>query len=272
MRQLFQTICIGCATLVSGCALLPQAATERVDERRVEYAMTTHDTIPVIFENGLGGSLKVWEKVLPEISKDTTTFVYNRPGYGDSEAVSTPRDGAHVVDELRSLLLSKGLKPPYALVGHSLGGLYMQYFARRYPDEVAALILVDSTHPSQMKGKGTRENWPFWYRWMFAIAASKVVKQEFDGIESTGEAVLALPSFTGKPVIILSASQQLNDKSEQAVEANKNRNDFVRLYPGARQIWVNSGHLIPREKPDSVISAIREVLASIPNKDATNVK
>jgi pimeloyl-ACP methyl ester carboxylesterase len=36
----------------------------------------------------------------------------------------------------------------------------MQLFARQYPGEVAALVLVDSTHPEQLKGAGDRAAWP----------------------------------------------------------------------------------------------------------------
>jgi pimeloyl-ACP methyl ester carboxylesterase len=208
--------------------------------------------VPIIFENGLGARFEWWKKVLPDISKDSTTFAYNRPGYGKSDVVSTPRDGNHVVDELRELLKSKGLKPPYVLVGHSLGGLYMQLFARRYPNEVSALVLVDSTHPAQLQDKGAPENWPAWFRLMYGATTSAVEKEELNAINSTGEAVLALPTFTDKPVIILSALQPMNEKS-----------DLVRLYPGAKQVWVDSGHDIPLDKPESVITAIREVMAKI---------
>lgn len=54
---------------------------------------------------------------------------------------------SEVVDELRGVLRQKGLRPPHALMGHSLGGLYMQLFARAYPDEVKALVLVDALYP-----------------------------------------------------------------------------------------------------------------------------
>lgn len=246
--------------LLTGCASLPNATTERISDRKVEFALTRHETIPVVFENGLGGRMEWWKKVLPEISKNTTTFTYNRPGYGKSDLASTPRDGTHVVDELRSLLQSKGLAPPYVLVGHSLGGLYMQLFARRYPNEVSALILVDSTHPEQLKGKGDPENWPSWFRLAYNLATSAVEKQELNAIDETGEAVLSLPPFTGKPVIVLSASQPLKDKSELADDANEKRKDLAALYPGAKQIWVDSGHGIPLEKPESIVSAVREVM------------
>jgi len=251
---------------VSGCVSLPNARTEQIDSRQVQYALVKRNTGTVVFENGLGGTLDWWAKVFPEISTDTTAFAYNRPGYGKSEPVSTPRDGAHVVDELRSLLQSKGLRPPYVLVGHSVGGLYVQLFARRYPEEVSALVLVDSTHPAQFTGKGSPENWPTWFRLVFGMWTSAMEKEEFDAINSTGESVLQLPAFTGKPVIVLSALRPLKEKSELADDANSKRQDIARLYPGAKQIWVDSGHGIPLEKPESVVAAIREVLSLIPEK------
>lgn len=255
------------ATLVSGCATLPNTTTEKIRDRNVELALTRHATIPIVFENGLGGRMEYWKKVIPTISSDTTTFVYHRPGYGRSDEVLTPRDGTHVVEELRSLLQSKGLKPPYLLVGHSLGGLYMQLFARRYPNEVSALILVDSTHPEQFKGNGSPEHWPVWFKVAFSLWTSKVEKDEMEYINQTGEAVLSLPSITEKPVFILSASQPMKNKSELADDANEKRKDLMRLYPGCKQVWVDSGHAIPLEKPESVVSAIREALILIePNK------
>jgi pimeloyl-ACP methyl ester carboxylesterase len=44
------------------------------------------------------------------------------------------------------LLLARAkLRPPFILVGHSLGGLYVQMFARLHPDEIAAVVLLDSS-------------------------------------------------------------------------------------------------------------------------------
>lgn len=248
------------ATLVSGCASLPGKTTATIDNRRVEYVLSRNGGATVVFENGLGGTLDGWAKVAPEVGKDAITFAYNRPGYGKSDAVDTPRDGQHVVDELRSLLLSQGLRPPYVLVGHSLGGLYMQLFARRYPDEVSALVLVDSTHPEQFKGAGARENWPAWARVIVGVAMSATAKAELNAIDATGEEVLRLPTFTGKPVMVLSALKPMSNKSALADDANAKRKEIARLYPGSTQRWIDSGHVIPLEKPEAVIAAIREVL------------
>lgn len=248
------------AIVVSGCASLPNVMTEQIDNRHAEYVLTRNGNGIVVFENGLGGTIDWWAKVFPEISKNTSAFAYNRPGYGKSDTVSTPRDGMHIVDELRSLLLSMGLNPPYVLVGHSVGGLYMQWFARRYPSEVSALVLVDSTHPAQLKGNGSPENWPTWFNLVFGLATSKVAKEELNAINATGESILGLPTFIGKPVIVLSALRPMKENSALADDANEKRKDIARLYPGAKQIWVDSGHGIPLENPESIISAIREVL------------
>ena len=138
-------------TLLSGCASLPNSAVDKVGDRNVEFAMTRHGTLPVIFENGLGGRMEWWKKVLPAISNDTTTFAYNRPGYGNSDLVATPRDGLHIVDELRALLRTKGLKPPYVLVGHSMGGFGSWSIAMNHPGIFAAIgPVAGGGNPAQM--------------------------------------------------------------------------------------------------------------------------
>lgn len=246
--------------LLSGCASLPNSTTEKINDRQVEYALTQHHTIPVVFENGLGGKIEWWRDVLPAISNDTTTFVYNRPGYGNSDPITTPRDGSHIVDELRLLLRSKNLEPPYILVGHSMGGLYMQLFARRYPDEVSALILVDSTHPKQLEGDGALEKQSFWVRGLIGVLVTGSAKEELNLLSQTGMQVLSLPTLKNKPVYVLSASQPMQETSRVADDANEKRKDLARLYPGSIQIWVDSGHGIPLEKPESIIATIREAL------------
>ena len=42
------------------------------------------------------------------------------------------------------MLQAAGIAPPYLLVGHSFGGLVVQYFAAEYPDEVVGAVLVDA--------------------------------------------------------------------------------------------------------------------------------
>ncbi len=71
---------------------------------------------------------------------------------------------------------------------------------------------------------------------------------------------MSLPFFTEKPVTVLSALRPMRETSAIADDANEKREDIAHLYPGAKQVWVDSGHGIPDEKPESVIKAILEVL------------
>lgn len=117
-------------------------------------------------------------------------YIRQRPGHGNSSEASTVRTGATIVEELRSLLRSKGLRPPYVLVGHSLGGLYMQLDARSHPDEVSALILVDSTHPNQFKGGGARENWPSLARVLLWVVSTNTSEAELGHVNETAEVII----------------------------------------------------------------------------------
>jgi len=255
---------------LAGCASVSGVTTAVIADKSVEHVVTGLGSPTVVFENGLGGRLEWWAQVLPVISKETQVFAYNRPGIGDSAEVSTPRDGETVIRELRTLLHAKGIAPPYVLVGHSLGGLYMQLYARRYPNEVAGLVLVDSTHPEQLKGAGSKENWPGWFNVLLEVSLAETALKELDAIPATGAEMLALPAFSGKPVIVLSAQKPMEDDSEMAKHANGKRVDIARLHPGAKQVWVDSGHAIPLENPQAVIEAVREVLSKA--KDASVAK
>lgn len=81
-----------------------------------------------------------------QISQRTTSVIYDRAGTGWSDQVKLPRSALEVTDELRSLLQTAGIPAPYLFVGHSLGGIYAQRYAQRYPDEVAGMLLLEPPH------------------------------------------------------------------------------------------------------------------------------
>jgi pimeloyl-ACP methyl ester carboxylesterase len=108
----------------------------------------------VVFENGMASSFGSWDTVVAEISKTNAVFRYNRPRIGESENDSLPPTTEHIVNNLRKMLLQKGLKPPYLLVSHSFGGAYIRSFASLYPEEIAGLVFVDPVDFTQKKGDG----------------------------------------------------------------------------------------------------------------------
>ncbi|MFS0871909.1 alpha/beta fold hydrolase [Paenibacillus xylanilyticus] len=73
--------------------------------------------------------------------------VYDRFGYGYSDYTERPRDIDTIVEEVHELLRKSGQRPPYIMVGHSLGSLETVRFAQMYPDEVAGMVMIDGGSP-----------------------------------------------------------------------------------------------------------------------------
>lgn len=105
---------------------------------------------------GLGGGTLDWSAVQPEVAKFARVCTYDRAGMGWSERSSAPRSARQIVTELHALLDNAGVQAPFILVGHSLGGVNMQLYASRYPDEAAGLVLIDSSHEDQLSRKEFR--------------------------------------------------------------------------------------------------------------------
>jgi pimeloyl-ACP methyl ester carboxylesterase len=100
-------------------------------------------------DGGSGEMSAQWVWVQREVSDSTRVCAYDRAGMGWSEMGPQPRDAKQISSELHTLLTKADIEGPYVLVGHSFGGLYMQTYAARYPDKVAGVALVESSHPDQ---------------------------------------------------------------------------------------------------------------------------
>lgn len=128
---------------------------ERIDigGRKLHYWLEgkQHDAPTVILEAGAGSNSLDWSVAQPKISEYARTLAYDRAGLGWSDPADDGRKPENIVSDLKALLNALGEKPPYVLVGHSFGGLYVRKYAETYPDEVAALVLVDSSHPQMLK-------------------------------------------------------------------------------------------------------------------------
>jgi pimeloyl-ACP methyl ester carboxylesterase len=99
----------------------------------------------VVLDAALGDFSAQWVRVQREVSGTTRVCAYDRAGMGWSEMGPEPRDSRQITSELHTLLAKAGIEGPYVLVGHSLGGLSMLTYANRYLDEVAGVVLVDSS-------------------------------------------------------------------------------------------------------------------------------
>lgn len=105
----------------------------------------------VILDAGTGATSLDWALVQPQVAKFSQVCTYDRAGVGWSNASPQPRNFAVMVEELHTLLERAGLKGPFVLVGHSIGGIVTRQYAAKYPKQVAGLVLVDSAHEQQFR-------------------------------------------------------------------------------------------------------------------------
>ena len=100
----------------------------------------------VVLQPGGGEMSSNMGWIAPAVARGTRVCVYDRAGRGWSEPADAPQDAAQIATDLHTLLQRANVPGPYVLAGHSFGGLYVLTYAAHYPDEVAGMVLVDSTN------------------------------------------------------------------------------------------------------------------------------
>jgi len=118
----------------------------RIDGRYIWNHTVGQGDPAVIFVPGAGSFGLDFALVQERVSEFATAILYDRAGTGWSEDAELPRSVGEVTGELRDTLRATAGDPPYVLVGHSLGGAYVQRYAQRFPEEVAGLVLLDPAH------------------------------------------------------------------------------------------------------------------------------
>jgi len=103
----------------------------------------------VVLEAGGQSPSFVWVQIQDEVAKFTRVCSYDRAGYGWSDSVPETLYPQQVAEMLHTLLENGREKPPYLMVGHSFGGVYIRTFTAEYPGEVVGMVLVDSSHDDQ---------------------------------------------------------------------------------------------------------------------------
>jgi len=103
----------------------------------------------LVLLSGLGNDMQDWSpSFLRALNRFTGVLIHDRRGYGESAPFpSQPVTAKAAAADLHELLQTLHIRQPVVLVGHSLGGLYAQYFARNYPQAVEAVVLIDASSP-----------------------------------------------------------------------------------------------------------------------------
>lgn len=124
------------------------------------HLMTAGEGSPtVVIIPALGESVLGWLHIFRGAAAETQICVYDRAEIGWSDPPPHwRRTWDLMAADLYALLVAAGIPAPYVLVGHSIGGIVARSFYARYPDMVAGMLLVDSSH-EQQAARLAEEDW-----------------------------------------------------------------------------------------------------------------
>lgn len=256
---------------------------------RIYFHCIGEGTPTVVIEPGIGDTLANWLPIQEKLGPHTRTCVYDRAGNGLSNPGSGPRTVALISLELYVLLKQAKIEGPYVIVGHSFGGFVAQYFASRFPDDTAGVVLVDSSHPDQVERLAdldTLEDSPKitvgGYRfedesllspaqklWKHLNAQRKSVWTQMDELGSFGdsarEVAMLNPFFPDIPLAVLSRGKNqlpvLPGIKSLEVEWQAMQKELTALSSRSwQEIARNSGHSIHQEAPGMVIDNTLKVV------------
>ncbi len=255
------------ALLMAGCGGMPTTGSMRGINGPIVYTQLGQGAPTVVLQSGLGDARAPWAPVMQQLRERHAVFAYDRPGYGDSTGFTpVPRNPCGIATELHELLKSAGVKPPYLLVGHSIGGLYQYAYSRLYPDEVAGLVLVDATHPLHLRRMQVEVP-------VMASMLENMSKRVFSGMMQTEfnlqtecvDALLQKPR-PDVPVRVLTRTVYSPVEQASGFEAMVHalEPNWLPLV-GGREIEPVSGagHYIQRDSPARVVQAIDAVADEI---------
>ncbi len=154
-----------------------------VGGRRIHLHCTGAGSPTVILEAGASAYSIDWALVQPAVARTNRVCSYDRAGSAWSDPVPVAHEGELVVRDLHAALQAAGERPPYVLVGASLGSLFVRLYQHRHPADVAGLVLVDGTHEDGLFLSVDGEVMPVW-----AMSAAQV------------RATIAVPPATPGPV------------------------------------------------------------------------
>lgn len=235
----------------------------------------------VVIEVGLGykpGTVhQGWFPIRDSLTERSRVCLYDRAGYGRSDAFAAPPTIPDYATDLRALLHAAHLPPPYVLVGGSIGGLIVLMFGHLYPDEVKGVVMVDAAHPEQWERMAAllppgllAENGAVRAFYEDDIAAVMNPSRNDEGMNLPASIPQLRRATLGDlPLVVLTAGKSEWDNGfPEAVAANIDREWLVMQKElaalstrGVQRIVEDSGHCMHDERPDEIIAAVNELLA-----------
>lgn len=127
----------------------PPGAMIDVDGLTLHLDCRGQGTPTIVIESGLMSGSASWGLVHEPLAQLTRVCAYDRPGMDWSEPGDEPLQAERVSHRLHQLLAAAGVNDKKVLMGMSAGGVFVREYYQQHPEEVVAMVLVDSSHEQQ---------------------------------------------------------------------------------------------------------------------------
>ncbi len=209
----------------------------------------------LVFESGLGDNYESWYK-LSKLSNTYQTIAYNRAGYTPSEDAGNERGIIQLAEDLHQIIINKAENDKVTLVGHSLGGAIIRYYAIQHPKMVEALLFIDPSHESF--GEMTQAEEDNMVNYFIKEDRPEIVKEAEQFIENFN-ILNQQPNLPDVPVVVLTSI-----RDREGMNKDNWINAHATLGEGITDFThittVNSGHYIQVEEHLLVLNAIDSLI------------
>jgi pimeloyl-ACP methyl ester carboxylesterase len=266
------------------------------DGRTIQFRCVGTGKPTILLEPGWSADKTAWPRVQPALATRSRTCSYDRAGAGESDPGPLPRDGAAIAADLDAALRAARIPGPFLLVGHSAGGLYVRHFALRRPGEIAGIVLADSTVEHLQArfearfGPGAGSLDALIKRSELCLAAARAgpipaddpklarcrVQPETAAATRWEQRLSELTTLFGTtssalagergnlgaiPLVVLTAGRDFQEPVA-SVWQGLHREVAARSTCSTTRVIAESGHMMMRDRPDAIIGAVDDVLAS----------
>ena len=111
-----------------------------VDGMRIAYTRSGSGT-PLVMLHGAPSDGRIWQWMLPDLSRDHSVVAWDAPGFGQSTDIDDDWRAPQFADALAAFIAALGFERPH-LVGHSFGTMVALSMFQRHPGVPESLVLV----------------------------------------------------------------------------------------------------------------------------------
>lgn len=176
------------------------------------------------------------------------------------------------------LLEKNQIKAPYILVAHSYGGLYAGYLARKYPDSVVGILMVDpvpskfqysdeiqkkfkTTFTKLVKISSTEEHKSFIFESLGEdnMMTADAFYQKL-GFDKSKKQVAELPPMSNTFPIIIASSSDMDQNAPIKGDWYALQKQWLNQNPNSLIFQVQSDHFIQIDRPKLICEQLNKLV------------